>query len=57
MLAEEAIEYLDGPIVRVGAQNVPLPYSPILEDFVLPGVEDLVEAAQSFSILPAAGDG
>jgi pyruvate dehydrogenase E1 component beta subunit len=57
MLAEEAIEYLDGPVVRIGARNVPLPYSPILEDFVLPGVEDLVEAAQSFSTLPTARDG
>jgi pyruvate dehydrogenase E1 component beta subunit len=48
MLAEEAIEYLDGPILRVGAKNVPLPYSPVLEDFVLPGAEDIVAAARSF---------
>jgi len=44
VLAEEAIEYLDGPIARVGAKNVPLPYSPILESFVLPGTEDIVKA-------------
>jgi pyruvate/2-oxoglutarate/acetoin dehydrogenase E1 component len=49
MLAEEAIEYLDGPIVRVAARNVPLPYSPVLEEFVLPGVEDIVQAVRSFS--------
>jgi pyruvate dehydrogenase E1 component beta subunit len=48
MLAEEAIEYLDGPIIRVAAMNVPLPYSPVLEDFVLPDVDDIVEAARSF---------
>jgi pyruvate dehydrogenase E1 component beta subunit len=48
ILAEEAIEFLDGPIVRVGAKNVPLPYSPVLEDFVLPGVDDIVAAAKSF---------
>lgn len=47
MLAEDAIEYLDGPIVRVGAKNVPLPYSPVLEAYVLPGVEDIVGAARS----------
>ena len=52
MLAEEAIEYLDGPIVRVAARNVPLPYSPILEDFVLPDVQDIIAAARSF--FPAA---
>lgn len=47
MLAEDAIEYLDGPIVRVGAKNVPLPYSPVLEAYVLPGVEDIVGAVRS----------
>ena len=46
MLAEEAVEYLDGPILRVGAKNVPLPYSPELEQYVLPGVEDVVQAAR-----------
>jgi pyruvate dehydrogenase E1 component beta subunit len=48
VLAEEAIEYLDGPIVRVAAKNVPLPYSPVLESFVLPDVDDIVAAARSF---------
>jgi pyruvate dehydrogenase E1 component beta subunit len=48
MLAEEAVEYLDGPVLRVAAKNVPLPYSPILEEFVLPDVEDIVTAAKSF---------
>ena len=46
VLAEEAIEYLDGPILRVSAKNVPLPYSPDLERYVLPGVDDIVEAAR-----------
>jgi acetoin:2,6-dichlorophenolindophenol oxidoreductase subunit beta len=48
MLADEAVEYLDGPILRVGAKNVPLPYSPILENYVLPDVKDIVAAAKSF---------
>ena len=48
VLAEEAIEYLDGPIYRVAAKNVPLPYSPVLEEFVLPGVQDIVETTRSF---------
>jgi pyruvate dehydrogenase E1 component beta subunit len=47
MLAEEAIEYLDGPIVRVAARNVPLPYSPVLENYVLPDADDVVKAARS----------
>ena len=48
ILCERAIEYLDGPILRVGAKNVPLPYSPELEQSVLPGVEDIVETARRF---------
>ncbi len=48
MLAEEAIEYLDGPIYRVAAKSVPLPYSPTLEEYVLPGTTDIVEAVQRF---------
>jgi pyruvate/2-oxoglutarate/acetoin dehydrogenase E1 component len=46
MIAEEGIGYLDGPIARVAAKNVPLPYSPELENFVLPSVEDIVEKAR-----------
>lgn len=48
VLAEQAIEYLDGPIRRVGAKNVPLPYSPELEGSVLPDVADIVAAVKSF---------
>jgi pyruvate dehydrogenase E1 component beta subunit len=48
ILAEQAIEYLDGPILRVGAKNVPLPYSPELEQSVLPGTDDVLRAARSF---------
>lgn len=46
MIAEEAIGYLDGPIVRVAAKNVPLPYSPELEGYVLPQAQDIIEAAR-----------
>jgi pyruvate dehydrogenase E1 component beta subunit len=49
VLAEEAIEYLDGPVLRVAARNVPLPYSPGLEEFVLPNAQDIVEAAQALA--------
>lgn len=50
VLAEEAVEYLDGPLVRVGAENVPLPYSPVLENFVLPDTADIVKAVKSFFV-------
>jgi len=43
---EQAFEWLDGPIARVTAHDVPLPYAPTLEDFVLPQTEDIVMAAR-----------
>jgi pyruvate dehydrogenase E1 component beta subunit len=49
MIAEEAVGWLDGPIARVAARNVPLPYSPELENFVLPGVADIVEKARALA--------
>ena len=44
ILAEQAIGYLDAPILRVAAKNVPFPYSPELEQYMLPKVEDVVAA-------------
>jgi pyruvate dehydrogenase E1 component beta subunit len=49
MIAEEAIGYLDGPIVRIAARNVPLPYSPDLENFVLPSCDEIVEKARGLA--------
>jgi len=49
VLAEEAVEYLDGPVLRVGAKNVPLPYSPVLEQFVLPDTQDILEAVRTLA--------
>src|SRR5437667_323005 len=43
---EQAFEWLDGPIMRVTAHDVPLPYAPTLEDFVLPQTEDIAKAAR-----------
>jgi pyruvate/2-oxoglutarate/acetoin dehydrogenase E1 component len=43
---EQAFAWLDGPIMRVTAHDVPLPYAPTLEDFVLPQTDDIVKAAR-----------
>jgi pyruvate/2-oxoglutarate/acetoin dehydrogenase E1 component len=45
-LNEHAFEWLDAPVMRVTAADVPLPYSPPLEDYVLPQTEDIVNAAR-----------
>jgi pyruvate dehydrogenase E1 component beta subunit len=46
VIAEQALDYLDAPIVRVAAKNAPLPYSPALEQFVLPNKEDILAAVR-----------
>jgi acetoin:2,6-dichlorophenolindophenol oxidoreductase subunit beta len=46
VIAEHALDYLDAPIVRVAAKNAPLPYSPTLEQFVLPGKADILAAVR-----------
>ena len=45
-ISETCFEWLDAPVLRVTAHDVPLPYAPALEDFVLPQTADLVRAAR-----------
>ena len=49
--AEEAFDYLESPIKRIAEPDTPIPFSPVLENFVIPddkaivkGVEDLLKA-------------
>lgn len=44
MVAEQAIGYLDAPIVRVATKNVPFPYNPELEQYILPTKEEVIAA-------------
>jgi 2-oxoisovalerate dehydrogenase E1 component beta subunit len=41
---EAAFAWLDAPVMRVTAHDIPLPYAPQLEDYVLPQVSDIVRA-------------
>lgn len=43
---ETSFEWLDAPVLRVTAADVPLPYAPSLEDYVLPQVADIVTACK-----------
>lgn len=43
-ISENVFEWLDAPVLRVTAADVPLPYSPPLEDYVLPQTSDIVTA-------------
>jgi pyruvate/2-oxoglutarate/acetoin dehydrogenase E1 component len=44
-IQDELFDELDAPVKRVGAKDVPIPFSPPMEDFVLPSVSDVLEAA------------
>jgi len=46
IVAEEAFDDLDGPIVRVTAPDTPVPYAAALEDAFIPRAEDVVRAAR-----------
>lgn len=46
-LSEHAFPILKAPILRVAAENVPIPFSPVLEKFVLPSEEKIVQAVKS----------
>ena len=47
VVAKAAFEYLDAPVLRVAARDVPsFPYSPTLEDVLLPGPPDIISAAR-----------
>ena len=43
-IAEHALDYLQAPIRRVGAPDIPMPQSLRLEQLVVPGVADVVAA-------------
>lgn len=45
-IAEEAFEWLDAPVIRVASIDSPVPYSPTLEEYYLPQVKEIVEAAR-----------
>jgi pyruvate dehydrogenase E1 component beta subunit len=49
IVSEEAFDYLDAPIRRVTALDVPIPYSLPMEKYVLPAEEKVIEAVMSIA--------
>ncbi|HEY8478097.1 MAG TPA: alpha-ketoacid dehydrogenase subunit beta [Chloroflexota bacterium] len=54
LLVDEMFDYLDAPVKRVAARNVPVPFSPPLEHHVKPKTEDVVRAVLEIVPRPAA---
>lgn len=44
MVSEKAFDYLDAPIKRVGALDIPIPFAPIAENLVIPSEERMTKA-------------
>src|SRR4051812_37047477 len=49
IISQEAFEWLDAPVVRLASLDTPVPYSPPLEDYYLPQVKDVVDAARKLA--------
>jgi pyruvate dehydrogenase E1 component beta subunit len=46
LIGEEILDELDAPIRRVAALDTPIPFNPVLEDYVLPNDQKIVEAVR-----------
>src|SRR5215203_1366143 len=44
VVQEQAFDWLDAPVERVGAKFAPLPFAPVMEEFVVPHQADVLEA-------------
>jgi pyruvate dehydrogenase E1 component beta subunit len=44
MVFEDVFEYLKAPIRRVTSLDTPVPFAPVLEDYVLPQYSDVLKA-------------
>lgn len=47
IVAEEGLDLLDAPIKRVAMPYCPIPFSPVLERFVIPDEDNIIEAVKS----------
>ncbi len=49
LITEDVFNYLDGPIIRISAPDTPVPYSPPMEEYYLPQVEDVIGAVKKLA--------
>ena len=46
IVSDEAFDYLDAPVKRIATPNVPIPFSPVLEKYVIPSEEKIIKVAK-----------
>jgi pyruvate dehydrogenase E1 component beta subunit len=44
VIQHQAFDWLDAPVERVGAKFVPLPFAPVMEEFVVPHQAEVYDA-------------
>lgn len=49
LISEQAFEWLDGPVRRLGGLDTPIPFSPPLEDAYRPDAEKIYQAAKELA--------
>ncbi len=47
IIGEEMFDYLDAPVVRIGALDTPVPFAPVLEQAYLPAAQDVIKAVRN----------
>ncbi len=47
VIADGAFYYLDAPVKRLGAMDVPVPFSPVLEDVTVPTAASVTDVAKT----------
>ncbi|MEO6867578.1 MAG: alpha-ketoacid dehydrogenase subunit beta [Gaiellales bacterium] len=53
LVQEHAFDHLDAPVLRIGEKWAPVPFAPVLEDYVVPGKADIIEAVRSAAYVTA----
>lgn len=56
VVAEEGLDHLDAPVRRVSTPDVPIPFSPALESFVIPNAAKIAQGARELLGLTASGN-
>jgi pyruvate dehydrogenase E1 component beta subunit len=46
LIQEKAFDYLDAPVARVGAKFAPIPFAPVMEEWVVPHANDVLAAVK-----------
>lgn len=49
IIAEEAFEWLDAPVIRVASIDSPVPFAPEMEDYYQPSLQEIIDAARKLA--------